>query len=150
MGWASLSLQGESGVTYTVDVLVKNQTLAVRLIGAVSIQDRVAGLEEGLQKLEQTGFKRILVDLRHGSMQEAPLEAWNRHATNLTRMFCDLNSPRIAYVYDVGGGPTPAEVLAAARGYYFERFTDIDVALRWLEGEVIEHFAVPRRPPRPN
>ncbi|MDB6163597.1 MAG: hypothetical protein JWL98_1029 [Xanthomonadaceae bacterium] len=127
-------------MAYTVDVLVEHKTLALRLFGAVSIEDRAAGLVDGLSKLQATGFKRILVDLRHGVMQPAALESCNRHAANLAATASHLpDDVRIAYIYDVlGSKSTPVEMLAAARGYYFESFTNIDSAMGWLHGHVPE------------
>jgi hypothetical protein len=131
-------------MAYTVDVLVEHQTLALRLFGAVSIDDRAAGLVDGLSKLHATGFKRILVDLRHGVMQPAAIESYNRHASNLAATSSHLpDDVRIAYVYGASHcKPSPVEMLAASRGYYFESFTNIDSAMDWLNGHVPEHFHV--------
>lgn len=107
--------------------------LQIVLSGPVSVEDRAAALAAALEWLPESGPKRILVDFRHGWPAPASFEASNRHAANLARHYQVLGGARIAYVSKPEDrNPSPVEQLAAARGYFYQRFTDYRAAVRWL------------------
>lgn len=107
--------------------------LHIVLSGPVSIADRAAALDAALEWVARSASKRILVDFREGWAIPEPFEASNRHAANLARQYHDFGGARIAYLSrPEHRDPSPVEQLAAARGYFYQRFTDYRAALRWL------------------
>ncbi len=107
--------------------------LHIVLSGPVSVEDRAAALAAALEWLPHSGANRILVDFRDGWAVPAPFETSNRHAANLARHYQVLGGARIAYVSNPENrDSSPVEQLAAARGYFYQRFTDYKAAVRWL------------------
>jgi len=73
------------------------------------------------------------VDFSAGWVVPSDQEDAARHAENLAREYTTLGGARIAYLSRrEHRTPTPIELQAAARGYFYQRFTDLDAALRWL------------------
>ena len=121
-------------MAYTVEVLVDRAVLVLRLFGPVAVEDRAAGLREILASLDETGFKRVIVDYRDGLTFPGSVDDTTRHAANLARAYRAMIGVRIAYVSKPQNrDATPIEVLAASRGYFYQRFTDIAKAFEWLE-----------------
>jgi hypothetical protein len=119
--------------------------LHIVLSGPVSVEDRAGALAAALEWLPRNGPKRILVDFRDGWAAPAPFEASNRHAANLARHYTELGGARIAYLSrPEHRDPSPVELLAAARGYFYQRFTDHAAALHWLGIDV--ETAAPAEP----
>ena len=107
--------------------------IAHRVVGAGVGRRPGGGDGCGTGWLPQSGPKRILVDFRDGWVVPAPFEASNRHAANLARHYTLLGGARIAYLSNPENRePSPVEQLAAARGYFYQRFTDYKAAVRWL------------------
>jgi len=122
-----------NGMPFRIDTESIAGGLHIVLSGPVSVEDRAAALAAALEWLPQSGPKRILVDFRDGWSIPAPFEASNRHAANLARHYQVLGGARIAYVSKPENRePSPVEQLAAARGYFYQRFTDYKAAVRWL------------------
>lgn len=121
---------------HQVHILPDAQVLELAFTGDVTIADRRAGLDEILVLLDDTGYRRVLVNFLRGTPALASLEESKRHAANLARVYASFKGISIAYVGpDIATrAPSPVEVLAAARGYFYERFTDRDMALHWLAG----------------
>jgi hypothetical protein len=125
----------EKSMGYRV-CLSRNRHAVVLLTysGPVTIEERAAALQEVLRLLGKTWFNRLLVDFEHGRVVPASFEANNRHAADLARAYAGLPGWRIAYVSVPDPNTTPiVETLAAARGFYYERFVDKKSALEWLE-----------------
>lgn len=121
------------GMPFRIDTESIAGALHIVLSGPVSVEDRAAALAVALEWLPQSGPKRILVDFRDGWVVPAPFESSNRHAANLARHYQVLGGARIAYVSKPENrDPSPVEQLAAARGYFYQRFTDYKAAVRWL------------------
>lgn len=119
---------------FRIDNDTKPGVLHVVLSGPVSVQDRAAALQAALGWLTESGSKRVLVDFREGWAIAEPFEASNRHAANLARHYHVMGGARIAYLSrPETRDPSPVEQLAAARGYFYQRFTDYNAALRWLK-----------------
>ncbi len=118
---------------YQIEALSVQEMLKLTFTGPVTIDDRAAALREFVTWLGDTGFRKVLVDFRHGWTLPADLEASKRHAANLAREYASLKGARIAYVSGPEPrSPSPVEMLAAAHGYFYERFTDIEAAMKWL------------------
>jgi len=118
---------------FRIDQDINLGVLHVVLSGPVSVEDRAAALQAALDWLAESGSKRVLVDFREGWPVAAPFEASNRHAANLARHYHVMGGARIAYLSRPEvREPSPVEQLAAARGYFYQRFSDYNAALRWL------------------
>lgn len=107
--------------------------LQLVLTGPVSIAERAQALEACLAWLDEGHPRRILVDFTDGSTTPHAPDDAARHAANLAAAFTSLGGARIAYLSrPERRDPSPIELQAAARGYFYQRFTDRDAALRWL------------------
>ena len=116
--------------------------LHIVLSGPVSVEDRAAALSAALDWLPASTSKRVLVDFREGWAVPAPFESSNRHAANLARHYHEFGGARIAYLSrPEHRDPSPVEQLAAARGYFYQRFTDYRAALRWLSVAITSSIA---------
>jgi hypothetical protein len=120
---------------YRVDLHpVQHGVVVVTYAGPVTIEERAAALHDVLQRLSETSSKRVLVDFQHGWPALTSFEANNRHAGDLARAYATLPGLKIAYVSTPDPNSAPiVEMLAAARGYFYERFKDKAAALRWLD-----------------
>lgn len=119
---------------YAVGVFPDQDTVVVvTYFGAVTIEQRVAALQDVLLLLNAAPFSGVLVDFEHGWVVPAPFDVNNRHAANLARAYRNFPGLRIAYVSTPDPNTVPiVETLAAARGFYYERFDDKERALAWL------------------
>jgi len=120
-------------VTFEVDTETFPGILRLVLSGPVSVADRAQALQAVLAWLPQHSPRRILVDFLNGWPAPSDPQDAARHAENLAREYTTLGGARIAYLSrPEHRTPTPIELQAAARGYFYQRFTDLDAALRWL------------------
>ena len=109
--------------------------------GPVTVAERAQALETCLAWVAANKPRRMLVDFTDGWAGPAEPEAATRHATNLAQAYTSLGGARIAYLSKPGHrDPSPIELQAAARGYFYQRFTDRDSALRWLNWDVAPHM----------
>lgn len=119
---------------YAVGVSSDQDTVvAVTYSGAVTIEQRVAALQDVLLLLNDRSFSGVLVDFEHGWVVPAPFDANNRHAANLASAYRNFRGLRIAYVSVLAPNSVPiVETLAAARGFFYERFQSKKLALQWI------------------
>lgn len=118
---------------FQLDHRTEPGTCKVVYTGAVTIEDRARALDAILDWLREPGHKRVLVDLRNAWAVDGPMDACQRHASNLAREYTDLKGARFAYLSKPDCAVVSlAEQMAAVRGYFFQRFTDEASALRWL------------------
>ena len=101
--------------------------------GPITVAERAQALEACLAWIADRNPRRVLVDFTRGWPVASDPDASARHAENLARVYTDLGGARIAYLSRPEmRGPTPIELHAASRGYFYQRFTDREAALRWL------------------
>ena len=118
---------------YTITVDNARDLIGIAVTSAVTLDERAAGLRDVVALLERTGYKRVLVDFRHGSTLSATAAVKQRHATELARQYTAHFGVRLAYVSkSMMFDENAVESLAAAYGYFYERFTDVDRAIEWL------------------
>lgn len=105
--------------------------------GPITVAERAQAFEACLAWVESNHPRRVLVDFTGGWPGPAEREAATRHAENLAKAYTSLGGARIAYLSGPGQrDPSPIELQAAARGYFYQRFTDRTAALRWLNWDV--------------
>lgn len=71
-------------------------------------------------------------DFRDAELQPGSGELMMRHAENLAAGYKAVSGTRIAYLVGATTGPSSLKMMAASRGYFYQRFTDRAAALRWL------------------
>lgn len=101
--------------------------------GDVTIEERALTLERSLQWIRQNNPQRILLDFTEARVVPASPEATIQHARNLAFEYNVTCGARIAYVSRLGPQEVESvEMLAAVRGYFYQRFKDRAFALDWL------------------
>lgn len=101
--------------------------------GPITVAERAQAFEACLAWAESKQPRRVLVDFTDGWPAPAEPDAAARHAENLAKAYTSLGGARIAYLSrPERRDPSPIELQAAARGYFYQRFTDRAAALRWL------------------
>lgn len=109
-----------------------NCIVRVTYDGPTSIDHRLRALAEGEELLRETGYSRVLVDLRTASLPEEPLDRSNAFATRLAQTE-ELRRCRLAYLVPPHQhGNRLIETMAAARHLEVERFELLDEAVSWL------------------
>lgn len=107
--------------------------LAIAFFGLVTMAERIEALRLLVHEHELTGDYRLLADFRQANVvPELPAET-DAHAERLAREPA-LHRFRIALVGE-RGRIRSIEYMAALRGYFFERFTSSDEAMRWLASQ---------------
>ena len=107
--------------------------LQLLFTGPITVEERAQALAVCLEWSATHQTRRVLVDFTGGWHAPSDPEASARHAESLARYYTELGGARIAYLSKPGHRePTPIDLQAAARGYFYQRFTDRDAALRWL------------------
>ena len=105
--------------------------------GPITVAERAQAFEACLAWVEADQPRRVLVDFTGGWPGPAEPDAAARHAENLAKAYTSLGGARIAYLSKPERrDPSPIELQAAARGYFYQRFTDRAAALRWLNWDV--------------
>lgn len=116
----------------TIDTGSLPDILQLVFTGAISVEERAEALAFCMHWFAEHP-RRVLVDFTEGWTAPSDPDAGARHAENLAREYTALGGARIAYLSrPEKRDPSPIELRAAARGYFYQRFTDRDAALRWL------------------
>jgi hypothetical protein len=124
---------GEDNVPLKVDDASLPGVLQLVFTGPITVAERAQAFEACLAWVATHQPRRVLVDFTGGWPAPAEPEAAARHAENLAKAYTSLGGARIAYLSKPERrDPSPIELQAAARGYFYQRFTDRDAALRWL------------------
>jgi hypothetical protein len=121
------------GVSYAFEDQGTRNVIVLEFFGPVTIEERAAALSEVGEKRRQTGHTNLLADFSSAwAVEEAP-EQVQRYATALAHAPA-IEGMRIAYVSQ-RRSPTrvPIETIAAINGYFFQRFSTKEAALKWLE-----------------
>ncbi|MDB6163902.1 MAG: hypothetical protein JWL98_1334, partial [Xanthomonadaceae bacterium] len=107
--------------------------IVIRFEGAITIADREQAMNQVAGSFNHPATIRVLIDLTQGTAVRASLDETNRFASKVASTYRVLNG-RIAYLCK-SSDPDPASVegIAAAKGYFYERFTSEASAIRWLE-----------------
>jgi hypothetical protein len=122
-----------SRVPLTIDTDSLPGILQLVFTGAISVEERAQALAFCLDWFATHEPRRVLVDFTGGWVVPSDPTATARHAQNLAREYTAFGGARIAYLSrPEKRDPSPVELQAAARGYFYQRFTDREVALRWL------------------
>lgn len=109
--------------------------LDLRYRGVVSVAERMQAWDEAKPLLEESGVRRILIDLMQATAANEPIQEFSAFVARITREPILLQSrtafvaPPVAYLNH------QIEVLADAHHYPFSRFTDRAAALEWLLGD---------------
>jgi len=130
-GWGDA---GEDNVPLKVDGESLPGILQLVFTGPITVAERAQAFETCLKWVATHQPRRILVDFTDGWPGPVEPEAAARHAESLAKAYTTLGGARIAYLSKPEHRkPTPIELQAAARGYFYQRFTDRAAALRWLD-----------------
>ena len=117
----------------TIDTDALPGILQLVFTGAIFVEERAAALAFCLDWFTTHEPRRVLVDFTGGWIAPSDAAATARHAENLAREYTAFGGARIAYLSGPETrSPSPVELQAAARGYFYQRFTDREAALRWL------------------
>jgi hypothetical protein len=120
-------------VPLTIDTDSLPGILQLVFTGAISVDERAEALAFCLAWFATHQPRRVLVDCTAGWTVPSDPDASARHAENLAREYTAFGGARIAYLSrPEKRDPSPIELRAAARGYFYQRFTDRASALRWL------------------
>ncbi len=117
---------------YTLSIDTENQVLEVRYHGIVPMAQRIEAWHESKPILQDSGIRRIMIDLLQAAPAQEPLDAYRGFAAMI------LNEPlllasRTAFVAPFAHPINHlVEVLTDARHYPFSRFADRESALAWL------------------
>lgn len=116
---------------HSVQIDTTRQTVIVSFYGHVHLSERQAAIDEAVQVIQGTGFKKVLIDLSLAHVQADGLSAANQLANRLARDML-LAQCRVAYVIRPDQHDPAVEVLALAKGFEPEHFHEQDQALEWL------------------
>ena len=117
---------------YTVTVEPQHRLVHVVYAGTIAIADRLAAMHEATRLLEQTHYRRVLIDLSAATTASEALNLSNSFATSLA-MTPLMQASRLAYVVSPHDHSNRLiENLASARHIALRRFHDSESALRWL------------------
>jgi hypothetical protein len=128
---------GEENVPLKVDDASLPGILQLVFTGPITVAERAQAFEACLAWVATHKPRRILVDFTGGWPAPSEADATARHAENLAKAYTTLGGARIAYLsHPEHRDPSPIELQAAARGYFYQRFTDRAAALRWLNWDL--------------
>jgi hypothetical protein len=117
---------------FSITVDDGRRIVEVRYSGVITLEDRTRAVETGSRVLEESGYRKVLVDLSDAEMvMESPQK--DSGFADVLSSNPQLASSRTAFL----AGPDQSinwfiEMLAKARHYDCEHFTDREAALAWL------------------
>ena len=116
---------------YESSLLRDDRVIDVRFAGDVAIAERHAVMQLIVRAHDETGYTRLLLDFSTARVQEGTHEELRQYAEHLAREPL-IHKMTIAYV---GSTEQTANVegMAALHGYFYQRFSTRDLALRWLQ-----------------
>lgn len=117
---------------FSIRIDEARRVIEVRYSGTITLDDRLQAVETGSRILEETGYRKVLVDLSNAEMAMEPPREESRFADVLSSN-PQLARSRTAFL----ASPDQSinwfiEVLAKARHYECEHFTDREAAHAWL------------------
>lgn len=119
-------------MAYEVSTNHQHQLIDVCYTGCVTIESRIAAMDETLALLDSTGYRRILIDYIEARAQLDSLASLSSFAT-LISSNAQLRQCRITFVGRQNQQFNAViETLAEARHYPFRRFYDRESAIAWL------------------
>lgn len=123
-------MAGEKRFTLAVDHDRGLVTVTYR--GTITLDDRIEAVEAASRELEETGYRRVLVDLSRAEMASQAPEAESRfaHVLSNNRVLARCRTAYLARERQAGNWFI--ELLAKTRHYPFGHFTDLDRAYEWL------------------
>lgn len=131
-GWNKGGVRLSSNRRFSIHIDKARRVVEVRYSGTISLADRAQAVETGSRVLEENGYRKVLVDLSNAEMAMEPPEEESRFA-DLLSSNPQLARCRTAFL----ANPDHSinwfiEVLAKARHYECEHFTDREAAHAWL------------------
>jgi hypothetical protein len=107
------------------------KTLIVRYYDEVDLANRSEALQSGRELLQETGYRRVMVDLREATLSLPPYDAYT-FSEQLTET-PELKTSRTAFlVAEDDNSNSFVEIFAGNRGYLYNEFTDEEKAWVWL------------------
>lgn len=120
---------------FAIDSTTLPGILLVTFRGPVTTRDRERAMEAGGEQFARSGVTAVLLDFSQATPVPGPLDERLQHAKAVANRYRLVSNVRIAYVTPGGNDdPVTIEAMAAARGYFFERFAGRDAAIAWLQG----------------
>jgi len=120
-------------MSYSLERNEDSELALLTFFGGVRLADRDTALADLEMLFTETGWRKVLVDLSSSTSSAAmTMQDVLRHAWLLAALQVKHRDLRIAYVFPPGQAPV-LELVAASRGYVFERFANRNAALGWLQ-----------------
>lgn len=113
----------------------EQELISIAYAGPVDIAQRARALAAATALLHATGARRLLIDFGRAQLLPAAPDEIDQHAVNVARHYRALFLLRVAVVGPHGSPTTTTvELLAAVRGYLYQRFPNTQAAEQWLLG----------------
>jgi hypothetical protein len=115
---------------FHVDTQPQHATIRVVFSDAVTVAERFQAMTEIVDVQRQTQYAKLLADFRLATVVATSEEETNAYATRLAH---ELPPHRMKIAYLGEAAQTAGvEVIAALRGYFYQRFRTPEDAMRWL------------------
>ena len=116
---------------FAIELREPQKVIDVAFSGPVTVRERFEAMQAVVAAARTRGFKRVLADFSDARAKGHPQSEVLNYAVRLAGE-PTLHKMAIAYVgtQDQTGG---VEGVAALRGYFYQRFSTRDAALRWLQ-----------------
>lgn len=119
-------------MSYSITVDDQRTLIVVKYAGAVTLEERARGVNDGVALLNSTGYRNVLVDLSDSTVVFRDAEEQSNFATLLSSNEV-LRHCKTAYLTGHGGHSNDyIEMLAYTRHFKCRHFTDIEAAYQWF------------------
>jgi hypothetical protein len=117
-------------MAFQIDTRPENAMIRVVFSDTVTVAERFQAMTAIVALQQQTHYAKLLADFRQAVVVVTSAEETSAYATQLAQ---ELPPHRMKIAY-VGEATQTAgvEVIAALRGYFYQRFRTPEEALRWL------------------
>ena len=116
---------------HTISIDADANLVTVQYQGKVTVAERTEVLGQLLAMLQETQYRKLLVDFRSARSPVEDFAACKELARRL--MALGVQGCQVAYVWPPIGSIHPVvDALSAARGFLFEKFDDMEQARKWL------------------
>jgi hypothetical protein len=117
-------------MAFVVDTHPEHALIRVVFSDAVTVAERFTAMTEIVALQQQTLYAKLLADFRQATVVSTSEDEINSYATRLAQEL-PPHRMKIAYVGEASQ-TAGVEVIAALRGYFYQRFRTPEEAMRWL------------------
>jgi hypothetical protein len=115
---------------FQIDTRPDDAMIQVVFTDTVTVAERFQAMTAIVALQQQTQYAKLLADFRHAVVAATSKEEASTYATRLAQEL-PPHRMKIAYVGDATQ-TAGVEVIAALRGYFYQRFRTPEEAMRWL------------------